>query len=352
MHRLLVASLFVLLLRVIPSFAQQYDLRTLSLEQGLPSMGINALCLDHEGFLWVGTMLGAARCDGSRFETVAGTENREVTALLCDHNGVVWIGTANRRVGRWVDEHFAYMNTAKGSAAITSFCETEQGIYWSTAGDGVLWMKDVEGAAVQLKSGFSSLIVRTLVCDADQRVIAGTDSGPFELKGDTWTPLEASKALPRSRVNTLFADSSGVLIGTDAGFAELDRKLLPPPLTQRFLGAYPISLPDVHATAILRATNGDIWMGTPSGLLHLSREGGVPTLRSIRSTNGLGHDQVRCLLEDRSGVIWIGTGFGGLSRFTSEAFLHFTDRDGLGSRTVTAIHRTPDHLLYLATAGG
>ena len=57
------------LLGTVTGLAQQYDLRNFSLEQGLPSATVNAICEDHEGFLWVGTDQGAARGQGLRFET-------------------------------------------------------------------------------------------------------------------------------------------------------------------------------------------------------------------------------------------------------------------------------------------
>jgi class 3 adenylate cyclase len=104
--------------------------------------------------------------------------------------------------------------------------------------------------------------------------------------------------------------------------------------------------------ALLRATNGDLWVGTASGLVHLTRDGGVPKLRVIAEANGLGHDVVRGLWQDRSGAIWAATAFGGVSKFTSDAFIHFTERDGLRSRIVSAIHRTPEGSLWLGTMGG
>ncbi|MBK7111732.1 MAG: hypothetical protein IPH60_04715 [Flavobacteriales bacterium] len=52
-----------------PLIAQQYDLRTFSWEEGLPSASVNALCEDPDGFLWIATDGGAARSEGLRFDT-------------------------------------------------------------------------------------------------------------------------------------------------------------------------------------------------------------------------------------------------------------------------------------------
>ncbi|HRD52205.1 MAG TPA: two-component regulator propeller domain-containing protein, partial [Flavobacteriales bacterium] len=59
------AGLALLLSGFAPAvLAQQYNLRSYSLEQGLPSSSVHALCEDADGFLWVGTAQGAARSNG------------------------------------------------------------------------------------------------------------------------------------------------------------------------------------------------------------------------------------------------------------------------------------------------
>ncbi|MCB0763428.1 MAG: hypothetical protein KDB84_01895, partial [Flavobacteriales bacterium] len=157
---------------------------------------------------------------------------------------------------------------------------------------------------------------------------------------------------PSARITCLHADSIGVLVGTDNGYAELttDLEWLPP--SERFTGYFPIALPDTRVITALRGRSGDLWFGTPSGAAHFTKHNGQPRLRTISEANGLGHAVVRCLLQDRSGAVWIGTGFGGVSKFTSDAFIHYTERDGLRSRTVGAMHRTPDGVLWIGTVGG
>ena len=117
-------------------------------------------------------------------------------------------------------------------------------------------------------------------------------------------------------------------------------------------GIFPVALPDLRILDLIRARNGDLWLGTPTGLIHLDKHNGQPRVKLIAEANGLGHSLVRHVLQDLSGAVWAGTGFGGITKFTGDAFVHFTERDGLRSRIVSAIHRTPDGLLWLATASG
>ncbi|MBK8499458.1 MAG: hypothetical protein IPL52_11745 [Flavobacteriales bacterium] len=348
---LLVAAL----LPALRSGAQQYDLRTLSLEEGLPSAGTFALCEDRDGFLWVGTLQGAARSAGLRFEamvTERGRGDDQVTALACAPDGAVWIGSGNGAVSVWRNGTLAPTAAQRSGHAVRAFASTAHGTWWATAGDGVLFSNDGGARCVARNAGLPTLAIHALVAQVNGTLIAGTDSGLFVLRGERWEPSSSNALLPGEPVNALYADSTGVLVGTPSGFVELDPALQPLPLPQRFLGTFPLALPDARIMALLRARNGDIWLGTPGGLHHLSRNAGFPVLRTVREANGLGNDLVRAILQDRSGAIWIGTGFGGVARFIGDAFMHFTDRDGLRSRTVSAVHRTPDGLLYLGTVGG
>ncbi len=352
MHRF--AGLALLFVALAPdALAQQYNLRTYSLEQGLPSSSVNALCEDADGYLWIGTAQGAARSDGLRFEGYTrqqGLPHDQVTALAAAPDGSVWMGFGNGALGRWQRGAISVVHEGPGPA-VRAVMAAGDAIWWATSGNGVWQWRDDRPFQHGPSNGLASLNALALASDGRGRPVCGTDSGLFVLDGGQWRPV-ARYALPHRRVQALFADDDGLVVATANGFLELDTALstLAPEL--RFTGSFPLSLPESDLQAALRTHDGDLWFGTPGGLLHLSRAGGFPTITAMREANGLGHDLVRCLMQDRSGAVWIGTGFGGLSKFTNDAFLHFTDRDGLGSRTVSAVHRTPDGRLWLGTAGG
>ena len=334
--------------------AQQYDLRTFSLEQGLPSAAVHALCEDRDGFLWVATDQGAARSEGLHFETIGraqGLPSDEVTALFCAADGRVWIGCGSGAIAHWQDGELTVIG-GPAKAPVRAFAQDQRNAIWvATSGAGIVRIA-ADGSVTDVSEGLPSLRANALVCDLRGRMIAATDSGLVAFERDRWRTMSATAALPSSVVLALHADTLGLLVGTDRGYAELDMDLRPLSPQRRFTGAFPIALPDPHILAVARARNGDLWFGTREGLVHLDKFSGQPRITVIGEANGLGHDLVRCLLQDRSGGIWAGTAFGGATKFTSDAFLHFTERDGLRSRIVSAIHRTPDGLLWLATAGG
>lgn len=355
--RRLAASLSLLLL-AIGLHGQQYGLRTFSLEEGLPSATVNAMCEDAEGFLWIATDAGASRSNGLHFTNIGqreGLPNDEVTAVHAARDGHVWLGFRNGAVAHWYDGRITVLgpDAELPKVPVKAFAEDAQGVmHYATLGAGVVRLEEGKAVLRTRASGLPTKTVRALVSDAHGRLIAGSDSGIHVLVDERWLPAPGNSSLPMRSVYALHADTLGLLVGTVGGFTELDLELRTMPASQRFTGIFPIALPDPRVLSILRSVNGDIWVGTLSGLAHLTKRGGLPSLRLIAEANGLGHDVVSCLLEDRSGGIWAGTAFGGISKSTSEAFIHFTERDGLRSRIVTAIHRTRDGLLWLGTMGG
>ena len=84
---------------------------------------------------------------------------------------------------------------------------------------------------------------------------------------------------------------------------------------------------------LFQAQNGDLWIGSPSGV---TRYDGREFVLYNRTT-GLGGDAVLAIYEDRVGHVWICTMNGGVSRFDGQRFAIFTETDGLASNNIAAI---------------
>lgn len=67
---------------------------------------------------------------------------------------------------------------------------------------------------------------------------------------------------------------------------------------------------------------------------------------------GMNHNLIRCILEDRAGNLWIGTYGGGLSRFDGRNFCHFTEKEGLVNNYVYSIAEDHNGNIWFGTDGG
>lgn len=87
----------------------------------------------------------------------------------------------------------------------------------------------------------------------------------------------------------------------------------------------------------------------------LHAQSGSLYFEKINADNGLSHNKVNCILQDRRGFIWIGTE-DGLNRFDGNDFLVFRAQPGrsdcLSGNIITALLEDKDGVLWIATADG
>jgi ligand-binding sensor domain-containing protein/serine phosphatase RsbU (regulator of sigma subunit) len=67
---------------------------------------------------------------------------------------------------------------------------------------------------------------------------------------------------------------------------------------------------------------------------------------------GLKHDQIRCMIQDKSGNLWIGTDGGGVSKYDGKYFTHYTIIEGLSNNRVYCILQDINNNLWFGTEGG
>ena len=93
-------------------------------------------------------------------------------------------------------------------------------------------------------------------------------------------------------------------------------------------------------SALLQARSGDLWLATGWALAGM--EWGVlrydgSRLHAFTTADGLAHNRVRTLLEDRQGRLWFGTFGGGLSCYDGEGFETYSTADGLADDEVVSL---------------
>lgn len=74
----------------------------------------------------------------------------------------------------------------------------------------------------------------------------------------------------------------------------------------------------------------------------------------LTSENGLSHNKVNCIIEDRRGFIWIGTN-DGLNRFDGKIFVHYkrsSDPTSISGNIITDLLEDKDGIIWIATADG
>jgi len=111
---------------------------------------------------------------------------------------------------------------------------------------------------------------------------------------------------------------------------------------------------------VLEDRRGNLWVAsTDSGVYHYVPRQVVPgrakSFQHLTTREGLAHNAVMSIYEDKAGIIWFGTG-GGVSRYDprradGKSFRNFTTKDGLPNNSITTILEDKTGKLWIGTRG-
>ncbi|MDX1982020.1 MAG: two-component regulator propeller domain-containing protein [Bryobacteraceae bacterium] len=282
----------------------QFILDKWTTNDGLAHDKVQSIAQTPDGYLWVGTPGGILRFDGLRFSSVF-PENRKdlektsARAMLNARDGSLWIGTDSGPLLRWKDRRWQIFEAPQEPLplVVRALTEDESGAIWIGAATGLFrWQKGkIEHIPVQATEIYGLLV------DKKGGLLIAANSGGllYYREGKTEQVL-----------------ASG---GSSSG----------------------------RVTALLRQSNGTLWVGTMGGLLRVSGE----KWTEYGTRDGLPQASVRALKEDRDGSVWIGT-WGGLARWNGRAFDNLTYEQGLPDQAVVSLFEDRESSLWIGTRGG
>lgn len=301
---------------------------------------------DDEGYLWFGTLGGVSRFDGHSFTNYAlqeGLPDAQVNALLCARDGTVWLGAGGSLMTfRGKRTSIIALPGEARDARILSLAEDPDGnILVGTDGAGLF---RASASSVTLLEGFPSdtaSTVRALLVRSDGEVIVGTRSGAYRWKNGVSSVVSLG-AGARS-ISALAGTSDGTIwYGTfgqglfgqhpDGRLTEYDEES---------------GLMQNNVRSLLVDERGRLWIGTKFGVNVLDGS----RLRSYTVHQGLPNDNIWCLFQDRDGGIWLGTDGAGVLRYAGERFVTWTLNDGLCSDLIMTMSADARGDLWMGTYG-
>ncbi|REK08485.1 MAG: diguanylate cyclase [Acidobacteria bacterium] len=293
-----------------PAAASERRFEPVPLRDELPDTTVEALAIDHQGFLWIGTEEGVHRWDGSQLRTFRrsaegspGLGANRVSALLVTSDGTLWAGTRGGGLSRFDAalerfDTFRHRPDDPGSPTsddVVDLAEDAQGRIWvATMRAGVSVLADPTAAQPHFTG------------------IRHDEDDPGSL------PSDGARALLVTRDGAVWvATMGGVAVLRDPGaFAD-----------PHFLRLHhdpddPGSLPDDEVWALHEARDGSIWVGMWGGGLSRLRPEQRADLENARfetfdarqdHPHALGDNRVMQIFEDSSGesggpgALWIAT---------------------------------------------
>lgn len=333
---ILIVLLF--LIGILTVNGQKLNFKHLTVKDGLSQNSVLDIAQDSLGFMWFATGYGLNRYDGSRFnlykkktaDTTSISDNY-INALFVDHKNKLWVGTtAGLNTYRPVSNDFKRINLGLKKEALVAdvsciyedkkanlWVGTKNGLYVRLSGK----IDFVNALTVGLSSGFANTEVLCLYEDQ---------------LGYLW--IGTGKGLIKSRFSHIFSG--------------LETFIHQPTL--------PGSISDSPVKSILEDNEGNIWMATESRGLNLfnpETKSFVHYEQQSGNLNGLVHNSLRKMINDRNGNFLIGTQ-GGLCVFNpiKRTFTtyqnHVDDPESLNQNSIYSIYKDKSDNVWLGTYFG
>ncbi|QTD49965.1 two-component regulator propeller domain-containing protein [Sulfidibacter corallicola] len=325
----------------------------LNVEDGLSNSSVHTVLQDRWGFLWIGTEDGLNRFDGNEMRVYKydpgdadSLSDSYVHALFEDKDGQLWIGTFGGGLCRYEPQTDSFVRfqfdpddpNSLSNNYVTHIAADREGNLWiGTMGGGI---------SLLMRGGESFLNIR------------------YEKQKD--------RGLFSNEIWTLLFDRRGHLwVGTYDGIGLLPHASLAKVRAGNAhfhqFGEGPGLLSDKRVRALLEDRDGVIWVGTFEGGLNRvafrveDQTAPVLDIRAYRKSDrvfSIQHEDVRALLQDRDGNIWVGTDGGGLHLFHTgrERFYHYRyhreNPTSIGSNRILSLYQDASDLIWIGTSAG
>jgi diguanylate cyclase (GGDEF)-like protein/PAS domain S-box-containing protein len=307
--------------------------------QGLPSQFISQLAEGRPGEIWVGTLAGLAKWNGTAFEAYPALQGVRISALYTDRAHQLWIG-AQEKLFRLTPEGLEVLPLKLG--VIHAISEDTSGNIWVGGSNGLLRLHPGPFATFGKPEGLPS--------DEPISTLARRDGG-------LWV-VDSAGSLGHFVDGHFIQDAPAGSIkgGTLLGMAETaDGGLwIAGSHLYRFdKGRLENQNLPVEGFSLVEALGNELWM------VHTATNG-ASTLNRYQNGHlvpihlGDQHDlkHIQRLYQDRAGQIWITTSGSGVLRITGNETHRFTSADGLPSNIIYGITEDPEGRIWLSTSEG
>lgn len=318
----------------------QYKFDKLTFKDGLSQNTVMSVCQDQKGFLWFGTQDGLNRYDGYSFITYK-NEQGDTTSIagnfiryvMEDKSGQLWVAANGLNLFDRKKETFKrFRHNPKVSNTLPSnivFCiyQDKKENIWVGTNNGLSLVQKKPLGDYAFKNyqhdskNPQSLADNTVYCifeDNKGRLWVGTDGGLscMDTRGGLFNnfrhdPQDSSSIIHKS-VRGIWQDRSNALwIATPKGLSRMNTQTLSAGLFSNYHSRNTPELTNDNFYSVFADRDNSIWVGSAEGLFKINTvsEQAISVQKFV--TNPLNkaepYDNIRCMFEDKGGVLWFGT---------------------------------------------
>jgi signal transduction histidine kinase/ligand-binding sensor domain-containing protein len=302
-------------------------------ETDLPQGSVISLIQTRDGYLWMGTLAGLVRFDGTRYQVfdeanTPGLPSNEIVYLFEDSQTNLWVGTQSAGVILIRNGRLTTLDLGRGSneGKLVSACEDSTGAVWLYTADGQL-ARYYNGKVTVITGREHSSMLRSVIMEPSGLLWLGIDRGQYGLNDKVVansSALPIEKEMPATMLNLLLPSKQGGYWRLADGHVQKCRGNQ----VERDLGPYPwlttseqdpnqytefpkplCAIEDQEGNLIVSVANKGIWWFDQDG-----------KATQISAEQGLSHTTILSMCMDREGNLWLGTNGKGLNRVRKQTF--------------------------------
>lgn len=309
--------LFLLFILQGNLISQVYNFHYYNTSNGLTNTSITCISQDEQGYIWIGTTSNVFRYDGYKFEDVSLWDSELKTEIvgIAELNNQIWVATAtkgvfiiksNKQITN-LSNRFSYI-----SKKIKKLRKETNGLLFISQNN--------EFYLARSDSQVSKILTDALLPQTNFNDIISIDNG-YAIASD-----EGLIIFQYNRVKYKFNQSkSGKLIQAKAVTLDKNRNIIFLTSTGSVYKIENYNLNEIYNSnknytrySILVDQTNSVWAGFDDGILRIENR----QENFIGFANGLPHQVVTSIFEDREGNIWIGT-LNGVAKLNSLAIKNY-----------------------------
>ena len=355
--------------------AKEYNrFNNISIEDGLSQATVETMMQDSKGYIWLGTNDGLDRYNGYTFKKYSyekGQENSLVNSYILDikedSEGNIWVATA-AGISKIYNDGEKVQNYTSDSESgnlsndntTTMLISNSNKIYVGTAEGINLYDKKTDKFNLiypELKEEY----VNSLAEDKYGNIWAGTENGLYKINVVTnaierFESTDDVNTISENYIYKVYYDGDKhIWVGTyDNGFCKLN--IENNKVTRYLLTREDGTIRGAFVKNFLKDSKGNIWICTDEGVVLFEVDKNIFTWyeNKVHDPYSLIDNNTFSILEDYSGLIWIGT-YSGVSTFDPyNTIEHYKNdpfnKNSINEKAVSGIYEDDDGLLWIGTS--
>ena len=325
--------------------SQKHNVINFSTADGLPSLIVNDIFQDREGYFWLATQDGISVFNGhefSDFHPIKALEGVDAVSIVQDKNGRICIGTNTS--GLFIYDYKKVLNFSEKKGLKTNvirrlFIDHDNNLWVLTAA-GIYTIHDDKPTLFKDPKGLFESGVLSMTQTKNGDLWFGTQgNGLVRLSKGEFHYFDETSGLDDRYVFSLSSHGDSVLIGTTnkGAYIGIGNKLSK------------IEIPEISNAWISTILND--WRGmfivSSSGLVHIKKNGDYEL---ITEKNGLSSNDLYNGYFDREFNLWLTSG-NGVSCLKKEDILLLDKESGLSDEKITALCSLGNGVVAAGTYG-